>query len=439
MQEEEEQQQEDNLTPDWLKQVQNMSWEPEIFISGGAIIFLFTMTDDFGNLGKLNSHVGGFLSPIIIFQSFIVINIIKIAFSIHLILRGVWTGLIGLSFAYPKGINEEKLKFRGRFLRDLQSAPKPAAAILKLEKICSMIFSFTFMFATMFVGFTLLFLFGIEFFDVLGIDIRGSDENWQSYKIGIILLALIGLIELFTGFLKRTKYISTIYYPIYRVFNILTLGFLYRNTYYLISSNVNKLLIVSFFIGISFFGYHMAKSDMMQVFPYQGGHQSYFDERLYKLSPRFGKHYMKFNNYDNLRAEGDLIAGVSGVNFSLNSDIILKGPLKLFIAYDQKLDALIDPNCESKGIHEGMPTPELRNMVADQHLNCITSLFRISIDAMIYNDIQWQYTRHPSTEQEGIVCYLSVRDLEKGLHQLHIEIPMIENSYGVRSTSFWIE
>ncbi len=436
---EEELEKEENLTPDWLKQVQNMSWEPEILISGGSIIFLFTMTDDFGNLGKLNNHVGGFLSPIIIFQSFIAINIIKIAFSIHLILRGVWTGLIGLSFAYPKGINEEKLKFRGRFLRDLKKAPKPSVAILKLEKICSMIFSFTFMFATMFVGITLLFILGIELFGVFGIDIRGSFENWRSYKLGIMLLAFLGLIELFTGFLKKTKYISNIYYPIYKVFNIITLGFLYRNTYYLIASNINKALIASFFIVISFFGYQMAKGNMMEVFPYEGGHQSFFDKRLYKLNPRFGKHYMKLNNYDNLRVEGALVAGAFGVNFSINSDVIRKGPLKLFIAYDQKLDAYIDPNCESDDLHKPVPTSESRNRIADQHLNCITSLFRISIDDIIYDDIQWQYTLHPSTGQEGIVCYLTLQDFQQGLHQLHIEVRTSKDNFGKSSTSFWIE
>ena len=40
---------EPHTPPKWLKRIQENSWEPEILISGGAILALFTLSDDFLN------------------------------------------------------------------------------------------------------------------------------------------------------------------------------------------------------------------------------------------------------------------------------------------------------------------------------------------------------------------------------------------------------
>jgi len=427
--------QEENETPDWLKQVQNLSWEPEILISGGSIIFLFTMTEDLGNWGKLANHVSSSVAPIIMFLSLIAINIIKLAFCSHLLLRGVWTGLVGLSYVYPKGIDKSKLKLRGRFQKDLDNVPALSSKIIKLEKICSMIFSFTFTFATMFAGFVLFFMLVMQTFDLMLPDLR---KYWGLFKLGMFVLVLLGLIEFFTGFFKRTKYLSAIYYPIYRVLNILTLGFLYRNTYYIFSSNLNKSLIVLFFFAISVPGYFLASANMRQIYPYQGMHTHFLEDRLYRVNPKSSQYSLRSDRYDNLRKEGAPVS--SGFpNFSINSDIYHKGPIKLFIAYDKALDQFIDPNCKSADSYKEPETLVERARMELEHLNCIASLFTIQIDDSTIVDIEWLYVHHPSTGQDGIVCYLPLKSFKQGIHSIKILTDLNKKKLHVSSAPFWIE
>ena len=63
------------------------------------------------------------------------------------------------------------------------------------------------------------------------------DDIFTFTGIGLILFTLFGMLLTFIdfvtqGFLKRKKWTSKIYFPIYRVFNIITLSFLYRPLVY---------------------------------------------------------------------------------------------------------------------------------------------------------------------------------------------------------------
>ena len=72
--------------------------------------------------------------------SVIAITGLKIILILHLILRGLWTGVLGLSYVFPNGIKIEKLpKSQRNIIYD-----KPDKLVIQLEKICSILFSFIF-------------------------------------------------------------------------------------------------------------------------------------------------------------------------------------------------------------------------------------------------------------------------------------------------------
>ncbi|MCK5075932.1 MAG: hypothetical protein KAR38_06125, partial [Calditrichia bacterium] len=130
-------------TPDWLKEIQNKSWEPEILISGITLTFVFILSTKIYNFcGMLiqdlgvDSNVAGSLYIISIFLS----TGLKIILITHLMFRGLWAGMVGLSYVFPKGINKQNLpKSKKNIIYD-----DPDTFVIKLEKICSMLFSFVF-------------------------------------------------------------------------------------------------------------------------------------------------------------------------------------------------------------------------------------------------------------------------------------------------------
>ena len=143
-----------NQAPVWLDDMQKNSWEPEVIISGIALAFIFAfpaqiyvfgvrLIQDYG----LN-YVGALL--VLLYLSY-VINIFKIFLIVHLCLRFAWAGLLGLSYAFPQGVINEKLfKSAQHFVY-----AKPAAMALKMERACSMAFAFPLMLSIIFVGITL--------------------------------------------------------------------------------------------------------------------------------------------------------------------------------------------------------------------------------------------------------------------------------------------
>ncbi|WP_057937114.1 hypothetical protein [Algoriphagus resistens] len=125
----------------WLENLQRNSWEPEVIISGITLAFLFVFPAKIYEFSVyLIQEVGiGYLgSLMILFYLTTIVSVFKIFFVVHLCLRFVWAGLLGLSYAYPKGvINRNLFKMSQDY-----SYQKPADMVLKLEKTCSTTFAY---------------------------------------------------------------------------------------------------------------------------------------------------------------------------------------------------------------------------------------------------------------------------------------------------------
>ncbi|SIO03392.1 hypothetical protein [Algoriphagus halophilus] len=141
----------------WLENLQRNSWEPEVIISGITLAFLFAFPSQlFEFAAYLIQDLGtGFLPAILILvYSSTIISVFKIFFVVHLILRFVWAGLLGLSYAFPEGVIEKNLFKSGQGYH----YQKPDEMVLKLERICSMTFAFpvslviTFLILTVYLG-----------------------------------------------------------------------------------------------------------------------------------------------------------------------------------------------------------------------------------------------------------------------------------------------
>ena len=134
----------DDRLPDWLKRLQENSWELELLISGGAIFSLFQLADFFINwvqIIRMNNHLPGM--AIILMIGMVGIKMLNLGFILHLILRAYWIALICINYVYPNGINPSRLKLRKPFkIREVKEG-NLKSQILRVDNFCGTVLYLT--------------------------------------------------------------------------------------------------------------------------------------------------------------------------------------------------------------------------------------------------------------------------------------------------------
>jgi len=226
----------DKKFKEWLDILQQESWQLELIISGFAIYGLFMIIEPIELAGleaqnEQNMYRGFLTKGLLISWYIITINLIA-----HVILRGLWIGAIGLRYV-SGDIDYDILKYSPKFTRHLiKRVGSFDNYVATLEKYCSVIFSITFLLVFYLIG---LLAIGL-IFALLGLLIaKAETPDWVRYWIAIpvIVLTAIGAILTFIdfmtqGWLKKKKWTTFFYYPVYWLFKYITFSFLYRPMVY---------------------------------------------------------------------------------------------------------------------------------------------------------------------------------------------------------------
>jgi hypothetical protein len=231
-----------NIFKQWLEKLQQESWQLELLISGFALFGIYSartlITDlEFYRELELTGDIRGIAAIfILIFKMGWLIFFINLV--VHVILRGLWIGAIGLRYVSNE-INFKELNYSPRFENYLvKKIGSYDDFIERLEKICSVLFAFTFLLFLLFMS-LMIFVLQVVFIAItMGKYVK--DNSSLPPIIGILMLVyifmgIIVFIDLVTlGGLKKInqKHISKIYFYIYRYISIVTLSFLYRPLLY---------------------------------------------------------------------------------------------------------------------------------------------------------------------------------------------------------------
>jgi hypothetical protein len=248
--------------PEWLKRLQQESWQAEILISGAALVGLTSLANNAAML-KFVFDYGTTLTPEIANPLTVLINFVILVllegFTVHLILRGYWIGLVGLNYVFPEGVRTDKLRFKGKFGSLFKDASN-TNYLIKLDMLGSVVFAFTFL--AMFSTISL-----VSFAVVLTLLSLYVDIGWPMVVLTITtaLLAILQLIDFLTlGRLKRKTWFARIFYPVYLVLSLITLSFLYRRLYYTMVSNIKPIyffVVVTLPIAVLFLVLPNTKAD----------------------------------------------------------------------------------------------------------------------------------------------------------------------------------
>jgi len=238
----------------WLDVLQQESWQLELIISGVAILGLFQIIEPIGvfvnsaNAAGMDSDVRVIVG---LFMGMIMLSIMSliVCLIIHVILRGLWIGAVGLRY-FSGDIDYEKLRYADRFSVYLKhKIGSFDKYISKLEDYCSLMFAISFLLVFFFISFfvSLGFIIAIQFV----VEALFGNDNATANFLGIstvIIFAiayLLTAIDFFTqGFLKKKKWTSVFYLPVYRIMSRITLSFLYRPLLYnLLDNKLGKRIL----------------------------------------------------------------------------------------------------------------------------------------------------------------------------------------------------
>ena len=146
---------------EWLEKLQQESWQLELLISGLALFGIYESQDLLIELRMyVQSNSEGMTK---VSQNFFIgilgvgWKIFFINLLIHVILRGLWIGAIGLRYV-SQDIDYEALNYSEYFTQMLKNRVGAFDDFIeKLEKICSVLFAYTFLLFLLFFSLSFFF------------------------------------------------------------------------------------------------------------------------------------------------------------------------------------------------------------------------------------------------------------------------------------------
>jgi hypothetical protein len=407
-----------------LDKLQTESWQLELIISGFAIYGLWQSQEilqiEYLKALKQDSEIYKFiLGPTING-----VYILMIVLLIHVILRGLWIGTLGLRYV-SGDIDYDELGYTSKFTEYLRvKVGSFDRYISRLENVCSTMFALAFLMVFYFLSYFLLsgvvqlvvfFLFDTDWFA----ESTSKVLAWiicLPYALCVLILFVdfIGM-----GVLKKNRITSKIYYPIYKFFSYITLSFLYRPLVYNFLDQKRArwvaVFILPFYFVLTFF---MAttgnKNSNFQIFN-QASSITYTN---------------KLNYEDLLTEKTDMVDLIS-----ISSKVIDKPYMRVFVGFNDFFedaifdnDTILKPNEDQRGFafqiekllssETGRTAKPGKKTLGKQklYLSGMNELYQLKIDSSFYNK-EFMLTTN-NNGRYGFETYLDIDNLKKGKHLL---------------------
>jgi len=422
-----------------LQKLQEESWQLELLISGFAIFGLFTAYPSITEAVSEAQNTQQIYKFVISLIAVISCSILIFNLLLHVLLRGLWIGALGLRYV-SGDIDYESLKYSPKFTRYLQKKVGSFDKyIATLENYCSVIFavSFLLIFYVLAITFTILCI------SLLANYLIGNDNlpSWLAQGVGITLVVFIvigmflTLIDFVTlGFLKKKKWISKIYFPVYWIFSFITLSFLYRPLVYNFLDNKFgrrlSLALVPFYILIL-----LATSLKHNV-------SNYITDNMTSTEIIANN-----TNYEDLMESTDGFID----NVVIQSKVISDPFVKVFVVYNENIENNIfafnkelEPEKDRRGLGTNISfnnnvSFNNRDSLRQVYINTFNKIYSVEIDS---SEIVSDFIFAKSLKDElGFETYLSTSNISEGKHILKVNRLRIRNedttTRRVATIPFW--
>ncbi len=405
---------------EWLNTLQQESWQLELIISGFSIFGLLSV---FGPIKEYLTEAQSYDKQyMVILWLVIAISCAILTFNLifHVVLRGLWIGALGLRYVSGE-IDYEALNYSPKFTtylkRKIGSFDK---FIARLEDYCSILFALTFLMVFYFITICLMFI----FVSLLLYFVSKLEPFWPGgRKVIAIIISTVVLISFLLllidfigqGILKKRKWTSAVYFPVYWLYNYVGLSFLYRPLVYNFLDNKfgRRVMLVLIPLYLTLFGIASAY---------------YQEANFFNTNERTSNSFTNSNSYDDLIDDKDFV-----VIASISSKVITTNYMKVFLDFKEEMDDLVftfnedlKPKKELRGLNTNISfggktflTKDQRDSISTLYLKVFNNLYKIKIDNVEY-DKEFILT-HNKKKQLGFETYIQLDSLNKGKHMLIIE------------------
>jgi hypothetical protein len=362
-----------------LTELQQKSWEPEVLLSGIVLYGLFQaprLLDDFHyffrvNINTRTNDIDNFVAVLKLAIYWLTCGLVA-----HIISRGIWVGMIGLSFAFPKGIAFNRLNYAKKFKDRREKIPDTKQIIYTLESFSSTLFSISFMVFMMVIGGYLYLLVAIiipvywldlvfrniSYFDIL-------EKMLSYYFVFVLILGLLSFIDFVSlGLLKRVKFISKLYFPFYNMVSFLTLARFYRPIYYILISNIKTWKVVISSVTFLF---------AIFITLIYGSFDRYPGENISDIS--FWSDNMESGTYTGYY--DDQIEEIKSVIAQIQSDVISGNTIRLFKVLNANREDSIKKNCNIDSLYN-VKEKEINKSVV--MIDCLSKFYKVEIGDSLY-------------------------------------------------------
>ncbi len=406
--------QSENSSKKLLNRLQEDSWQLELLVSGFVIFGLFYSLDPIERMFLEAGYNGNQFKYNISLMSFLAIQILIFNLIVHVILRSLWIGTLGLRYISSE-IEIDTLNYSKLFTHYLKKKVGSFDDYIeKLERLSSIIFAITF----------LLIFYLMSTFIVLKLmtEIDSLIENDTSF-LGIIyntilIFLVIGsgltFFDFITlGLLKKNKWISAIYFPFYWVFSFLTLSFLYRPLVYNLLDNkfgrrISWILVPFYTIIVILFSLNYQKSN-------------YITDNIIK---ELDEGAINERNYEDFIIKSKSYTDV----FSIQSKVISTHYLNIKIAISDNIDDIVfefneglKPDKDHRGYKiskieiEYNHNENLADSLRTAFLKTFQDIHRFKIDSTIHKP---EFVISKSRSNLWFETFIGIKDLEEGKHTL---------------------
>lgn len=435
-------------TPKWLKNTERNSWQIELLLSGGFIFVLFQIPSYVReHLFEVSSHSNFGTSTVLLFVGAVILSrVLLIGFLTNLLLRAIWLAFLGIHYAFPKGIDYERLDYSERFRQLNESKNTGLTRIFKMEKFCSISYSIAIMIAIVSVG-----ILGIMFFIFLLIE--QSEEIAKvldNPRVGISLLFVLVLISfgilerIYFGYFKNQGKASETFFPVNKVISHINLSSIFKYEWYTLISNVRRWKIHGALFSYFLVALVITINDLdFSGDVFESVTIDFFDDRKYKNIPASSFHIQNTEYADLLKPGTNInVANIPSENISGNI-------LPLFINYK----FFFDESLEAKFLKDGLvATQEENNFNTTKEYDdnavrlqkILNETFLIEVDEYKVPNSKWYFRNHAITDQKGFFTRVDISSLRYGEHEISIRFSgvnkeMEQDTFFIAWIPFWKE
>ena len=402
--------------PKWLQALEAQSWQAELIASGLAIygsLSLGTYLDYYFDWAVLRFDERTL--SIMVYMSLYIYcahALLVVSFIIHLVLRILWAGILGLSSVFPTGVNADTKVYPDYFKEKIKrDYPSLSNYSLELDKMCSLIFSILCAMVIVLVNITLWIViyliisyFLLKFLPVSVVNFIGF------FVIGIyFVLAIVGGL-MTQGKFKNAKISKKYGYGL--VMNLSKYVYLIGNKSfnYITQTIRTNTTSKSFFIGM----FAILMLSMVFSLPkFIGVVEIYKPKNFANISPE--AIYVSKENYKD-QFNREII-----LQPFIQSELIKDNFLQLYIPRFKREQPVVNDLCDSYKWDDDIPDVKNRKLRAASRNACANAFYKLSIDGKQLKGLEYQYRSGFYNNRTGYQVFIPIDSLTSGNHVLKIE------------------